>query len=536
MTRPSLRALYIAVIFGCASLVASPSRAEPKDAAALELARKAIYTDYLATKFEDAEKKLKQAMALCKDAAACGAKVKAQLHRDLGVVYVGGMNRLDEGKAQLVLALKADAATALDADLASPEIEAAFAEARKTAGVPGGASVGSTPAAPAPSAPAAPPATPPAPASPAQGDLVHTPPPEHTVLTPVPLFAELPQGVTAARVQVGYKPYGATEWKTLEMKPMQGGYGVEVPCLDVGSATGTFKYYIQAFDAQNNLVSWSATRAAPNSVPIKMALSGEPARLPGQAPPAKCADTGDCPPEFPGCRSAFAGDQKPCEGGDCPGVETKPLDTVRKNWVSLAVQQDFLFLGGEATSCSGTGDYQCFRDTGAFYNIRPYEKSGGAIGGGVSAATTRILAGYDRAIGNFSLGVRVGFAFGGGPAAPGGKSFFPVHGEGRVAYWFGADPFGRAGVRPYLTLGGGVAQVDSSVSVIVYENEQDFIADKRTTLDAWRKAGTGFLAAGGGVLYAITPRTGPFGEVRVVQLLGASNTGMGLQLGYAFGF
>jgi hypothetical protein len=72
--------------------------------------------------------------------------------------------------------------------------------------------------------------------------------------------------------------------------------------------------------------------------------------------------------------------------------------------------------------------------------------------------------------------------------------------------------------------------------VIVYDNEQDFIDDKRQRINAWKKAGTGFLGLGAGLLYAITPRTGPFAEARVILLLGASGTGMGLQLGYAFGF
>ena len=40
----------------------------------------------------------------------------------------------------------------------------------------------------------------------------------------------------------------------------------------------------------------------------------------------------------------------------------------------------------------------------------------------------------------------------------------------------------------------------------------------------------------GGFMYAISPRMGPFAEVKVIQLLGASNTGLGMQLGYSFGF
>lgn len=519
--------LVSACVFAAFLLEASPLLAEPKDSEAQELAKKAIYTDYLGTRFEDAEKKLTQALGLCGD-ASCSKKVKAQLHRDLGVVYVGGMNRLDEGKTQFSFALKADRTIALDADLVSPEIEAAFAEARKAEGLETKApAAGSNP-----TNPTAPPAAP----SAGQGDMVHTPAPEQVVLTPVPIYAELPQGVAAAKVQVSYKPFGATEWKTVTMKRIREGYGVEVPCLDVGSATGVLRYYIQAFDAENNLVSWSGTRNAPREVPLVAELKGDPPHLPGQPPSAKCTDTGDCPPEFPGCHSNSNDGSAPCEGSDCADQGMTPgQEQARKNWFSLALQQDVLFLPSATNSCSGNTPYDCFRDDGSYYELIPYDKSGGEISGGASMATTRILLGYDRRFGPVTAGVRLGFAFGGGPQAPGGASFFPLHAEARVSYWFGSDPFARKGLRPYVTLGGGVAQIDSEVSVAVYDTKSDFIADKRNNLGAWRKAGIAFLSGGVGVVYALTHRMGPFAELHATQMLGASGTGMGVQLGYSLG-
>src|SRR5205807_630161 len=129
-----------------------------KDAEALELAKKAIYGDYLGTKFADAEKKLNQALSLCAGKDACSAKVRAQLRCDLGIVYLGGMNRPDDGKAQFAAALKDDPGVVPEPDLVSPEIEAAFAEVKRGGGkgVP-------------PPPPVAPPAAPPP--SAAKGDL-----------------------------------------------------------------------------------------------------------------------------------------------------------------------------------------------------------------------------------------------------------------------------------------------------------------------------------------------------------------------------
>jgi hypothetical protein len=361
---------------------------------------------------------------------------------------------------------------------------------------------------------------------------VHTPLKEQAILTPVPIYAELPQGVTATRVQLSYRPFGATAWKVLAMTKVREGYGAEIPCLDVGSATGNLSYFIQAFDADNNPVSYSGTRADPHKIPIRTALEGEPPHLPGQPPPAKCPDPGDCPPEFPGCK----GNSSDGDPSAAPEPAPDPASDTKKNWVSLSLQQDFLFLSSATNTCSGGNDYACFRETGEYYDFLPYDKSGGELSGGVGLATTRIMVGYDRALWNFALGVRVGFAFGGGPQAPGGKSFFPVHAEARAAYFFGSDPFRRVGPRPYAVLSGGIAQIDSSVGVIIYENESDFVADKRLTLDAWRKAGTGFASAGLGILYGITPRMGPEAEFKVIQLFGASGTAMALKIGYAVGF
>jgi hypothetical protein len=516
------RALVFLGVIAALLLRVAAAAAAPKDTEAEELAKKAIYTDYLGTKFPEAEKKLNKAIALCKPAAACSAKVRARIFCDLGIVYIGGMNRVDDGKAQFVEALKQDPAVAPDADLVSPEIEAAFAEVKKTP-------TGDAPADTKPQAPPPPPSS-------GSGDLNHTPPTEQATLTPLPLYAEMPPAQNAARVQLSYKPFGATEWKALEMKPTGKGFGVEIPCVEIGSAQGDLSYYIQAFDAAQNLVSWSGTRAAANKVAIRVSLQGEPPHLPGQPPPARCPDTGDCPPEFPGCHGAKEPPPS-CDPASPDCVPEKP--PARKNWISLAIQQDFLFLSGSPTTCAGGSGsawsgYDCFTGS-TYYGDTPYPQSGDQVRGGPNVATTRLLAGYDRALGSFTIGVRLGYAFRGGPTTPGLSAFLPFHGELRAAYWFGADPFARTGPRPYLVVGGGVAQVDSSVSVIIYKNATDYAANTQTKLDAWRKSGTGFVGGGVGMMLAVTPRQGPFVEVKFVEELGLSSPGLNLQVGYALG-
>jgi hypothetical protein len=518
------RFLAIVGAVGALFLNSTIAAAAPKDSAAEELAKKAIYTDYLGTKFEEAEKKLLQAIKLCKPNGACSDSVKATLYCDLGIVYAGGMNRNDDAKAQFALALKADPKVTPDSDLVSPEIEALFAEAKK-----GGGGGGTKP-------PKEEPGT--APTGGGGGDLIHTPPAEQATLTPVPLFAQLPAGTSASRVQLSYKPFGASEWKALEMKPHGKGFGVEIPCVEIGSASGDLSYYIQAFDAQQNLVSWSGTRQAPNKVPIRTLLQGDAPHLPGLPPPAKCQDTDVCPPDFPGCKGS--GDKKPsCDPADpdCKPEEEKPQG--RKNWISISVQQDFLAMPGNNNTCYAA-DYDCFDSSGAYHGgppsaPLPYQGSGDVVNGGVSVTTTRLLAGYDRVIvAGFALGIRVGYAFRGGPQVPHKPNFLPFHGELRASYWFGSDPFSRT-VRPYLILNGGVGEIDGSVPVIVYQTAADYVSNTQTTWKAWRKVGTEFVGGGLGLMLAPGPRHGPFLEFKVAELLPTAGTSFNLAIGYALG-
>ncbi|MEZ4306838.1 MAG: hypothetical protein R3F14_02150 [Polyangiaceae bacterium] len=290
---------------------------------------------------------------------------------------------------------------------------------------------------------------------------------------------------------VKYKAFGTVDWKTLPMTAAATGYDVLVPCADIGSLTGTLKYFVQAFDADNNPVAWSGTRDTPHVVAIRRELQADAPHLPGQPPPAKCEDQGDCPPEFPGCKALGGDKETPCQGDECgPGRE--PAGDAKKNWVTLAVQQDLLFLSGGQSVCSGEGDYQCFRTTGEFYNRAPYSGSGGAVEGGVGLSTTRILAGYDRAVWRFLLGARLGFAFGGGPTAPEGWSSSPS--TPSCAPRISSAPTRSPPPAPASTSPRAAASCRPTA-----RSPSSSTRPSRTTrptsaqrLDAWRKSGTGF--------------------------------------------
>lgn len=117
------RVCAFVLVFGF-STVAS---AEPQDSQALRLGGNAISSDYMGGRFETAKQKLESALRVCIN-GSCSPKVVAGLYRDLGVVYLGGLNKPKHGKEALRRAVKADPNVQLDPDLTTPEIARAFKE------------------------------------------------------------------------------------------------------------------------------------------------------------------------------------------------------------------------------------------------------------------------------------------------------------------------------------------------------------------------------------------------------------------------
>jgi len=246
-----------------------------------------------------------------------------------------------------------------------------------------------------------------------------------------------------------------------------------------------------------------------------------------------------------------------------------------KNWFGLHIAQDVAFVGGTdicTQDAQANDNFACYyagSETGAFID-EPYP--------GVDTsttpvfATTRLLLSFDRAFSSHVMaGVRVGFAFGGGPPAgrdvvyqgtnivqviDEGLAFFPIHAEARLSYWFGSGVLGKKGLRPYVHAGGGLAQVDAKVGVSVkdcglYEerggnfqgcangtvpaNDPTLNASS-AELDAWKKLGQGFITLGGGMVYAFTPKLGAQLNLNLMYTLPATGVVIEPSLGAVLGF
>ncbi|WP_394837072.1 hypothetical protein LVJ94_09205 [Pendulispora rubella] len=475
---------------------------------ARSLQKKAIEDDYLSTEFAKAEERLTKAVTLC-GSDKCSAQLRAQLRRDLGVVEIGGQIDREKGISNFVEALRIDPNVVLDPDLRTKELDQAFDVARRRAGLAGaGGGAVATQTAPA-------------------NDFVHAPVAEQAVLTPVPIYVEYTGTEPLARVIVRYKGAAMDEWKALDLKRAGRVWKGLTPCGDV--AQGTFQYYLQGFNAQNEPVATAGDRTNAYKVPIKPALEGAAPHLPGEAPPEACTDAADCPPGFP------------CEKKtEAPGPAPEAARKYPRFWVGAGLGFDFLVLPAGDDVCKLNGEpengepakgnkfepqndagYYCITPEGTEYPSRTdkFVENGklqlgkaGKVESGLAPSNFRVWLSFDYALSaNFLVGARIGLVFrtfpGSEPKQDGHVLLAPFHGEARLTYLVGKDAILQP-VAPYGFVATGVSQYDAKVEVPVVELN----VPGTRTIHAWEIGGPWFASLGAGVRVA-------FGDRKNIALL-----------------
>jgi hypothetical protein len=538
--------------------LSTPAWAGPKDAEAKKLAEAAIYEDYLNLQFDAAADKLKQAQALCEE--GCGQSVQAMVLRDLGVVYFAGKEDKAAALDYFKKAFQADPFVKLDEDLSSDEIKAVFEEARTAVGAPSSADSGGSVDADEPTA--APKAT---------GG--HVAPAEQAIYTPVPLFMTAPADTDSVKLM--YRSPGNPKFRSMGLRRFKDGWAGEVDCESVSQKPGTMEYYFVMYDEMGRETGRVGDEFEAFAIPIKNTISGPGPALPDQSPPGSCkeASAADCPPGFPGCQTytdePWAQEEAVDDAADAPAV-----------WFTLGFQQDFLLMPASTGACLSDSEYGCYYGGGYRDPYEPLRDSNGnpfiqtqngqsayvnseagvpdaagelqgagTINSGFALATQRVLLGIDyAATPSILVGLRLGYAFSGGPAQntarSKGAAFIPFHIEGRLAYWFGGAH--RGSFRPYAQLSGGLAQVDSSLSVEIVDTQ--YISDcaskgnevgtgcLKRKVNAWRKTGTVFASAGFGALIATGNNAGILIEGRSMFLFPDQGITLSGQAGFSVGF
>jgi hypothetical protein len=574
------RSLSVALVTSFLLLGLSPiaGAAGEKDKEATKLFEQAMNEDYLNTNFAKAEKKLRDALKRC-GADGCSAGVVGKIHVALGTIYGVGMTKLDAAKEEFVAALKADPNAVLDESLSNADLAKAWSDAKK------GAGAGKPTEEPSSEKPVKKPAA-------GGGDpATHTAPTEQVVNTPVPLYIEAAEEGPLSKVTLRYRPFGAKQYKSLELKKLGKGFGGEIPCEDV-STTGEVRYFFALFDENGEAAGTLGSTKDPYKLTIKRDIEGVPPALPGLKPPEQCKEKADCPPGLPGCPAARGGKRGDrgwgasceetqqceaglickdgsCEEGKDDGSDDASKSKVKRNMIGIGGQLDLLYLSTKADVCSDTtGAYACFLQGKSTQYGNPLKATGtNGISSGLNLASVRLMASFDRHLFRgfpLSAGVRLGWAFGGSPSPdnadevaaakqfPVARSYLPLHAEGRVAYHLLGDSLlERLQLRPYVFLSIGLAQANGSVRVTVCNpttepgaktdcsgvtNKMQEAQGVKTTVDAYQIAGLNFFGVGGGTTFGITPNFGVALEVKAMVMFSTVGFVLAPTLGPVYAF
>jgi hypothetical protein len=385
-------------------------------------------------------------------------------------------------------------------------------------------------------------------AEPGDPRILHVPAqdriPEQGILTPIPIALDLPDGLGAGRVLVHYKLFGADDWVTLELRrESETRFAGAIPCLEVSTVTGDVLYYVRVHAPDGEVVAYSGTRHDPFRVRIV-----RPAASAQDSAGGRCPDPADCPLGLPGCPSAPV-ERIPCESNDdCEGESRCGwegfCEDIERSYVSvtLEAQQEFgLFdtTAGCTVSSQETEGYACYRERDDLQYLGRPTFTREPLGLGVAA--TRVLVGGDLLVSEHAtLGLRAGYAVRGeGRAPPLAVPYLPYLAELRVGYWFGQDPFARAGFR-YTVFGAlGAARFDVPGALHVRANPTEFDDQGGNDLDqtvrVWKRAGDGFVGVGAGAAYAVS-RSTAFGlELMVLQVFPFEATIIAPRLGLRVG-
>jgi len=558
-------------------LFAPAALADAKTEQAASSLQKKAMDDYLTTDFKKAEDKLEKAIGQCAE-NKCGPGLRARLKRDLGVILIGGQIDKEKGINSFVDALKIDPGINLDPDIKTKDLDAAFTEAKKRAA--GGTASPSDEPKPKKKPVAGDSSQP-------EGDFQHAPVLQQQIRTPIPVYAEYNGETTLTRVIARYKGFGMADWKNVELKKTgEKGWGGLIPCGDVQQ--GVTQYFLTGFDTNNDPVAQGGDRNNPYKTQVSNDKPDESPRLPGSSPQAQCQDTGDCPPNFPGCKKGakpavseegkdptgkeggeFCEEDAECKSKSCESSKCTEYEggggssKAPRFWVGLSGVLDYTFVPSVEDACklnSGTAlplngeNYYCVdggkdypsRDpaTGRAANdaiVSSANRGSDKVSGGGALGNIRILLSADYSLtGNLQIGARLGLVinnYPGAAAAEDGKRYsLPLHAELRVTYVVGKDPLFKKGFAPYFFAGAGAAQFETKVAVQTIEARAGSPAVKKS-VEAWHIAGPGFVSLGGGGRFAIKPNFAiMFGLRGNIAFLNGFAPSVGPEIGGMIGF
>jgi hypothetical protein len=565
---------------------APPSRAALTDSQATQQINGAINTHYASADIDAAEKKLLEVIKAC--GTSCSPTVMALAWMYVGIVRGSGRDDVNGAQEAFRAAKAADGAVKLDELFATDLVKRLFAQTTTSGAMPMMEDIRDR-------------ASQPEVVSGISCTLEAT---EVETQRPIPISCALGGG--AAKASLSYRHESNAAWKDLPLTKTGNRWVGEIPCADT-KQLGVLAYRVRALDAQGKEIDTLGTEEEPLELSLVDTTDVPPPALPGQAAPETCRPKKVEEPAGPklGSYGEACSDTAQCQGGlfctdgkctadvscesdsdcvsgtcidntcalpdtDCEGDDCEKLNRVPGNWFGLQGGLDFAMLGGERV-CHEDADlaFSCF-ENGAPYIGVPNDNFAGDIDGGFRTATVRVMLSYERVISSlFSVEGRLGFAFNGGPESPASRggddsTFLPFHAEARMKAYFTRvyrdDGSGLKGPSGFVTLGGGLAQVDPHVVVPVGECRAGDVAPTPSTqqrmittreqackestnqvfdvkdVDVYKRLGQAFVTGGIGFRFGFGRRVAAIASVNGQLLLPSVGFTLSPSLGVIAGF
>ena len=303
----ALRSATLLLAFALVTAIPAWAFAQDVEKQVARMNKKAL-DDYDSLEFESSRRTLVDAVAMLRSNGLDETPLAAKTYMNLGLVYLAGFKDKNRGVQQFVNALKIKADLKLDPNVATPEIEEAFAQAQKQ--------LGKT-ARPLPPPPDRPPADkippknepermppknepermPPKPEPVAQKPLKPKPEPVaqkppakkpipeevkglvHQVVeeakpgAPIVMRAQLGSDIGASRVFLLYRSAGQEEFEATSMHNDGGAeWSGTIPAESI--AGKTIQYYVEARDVRGRSVVGSGSAANPYIIMISNSATG----------------------------------------------------------------------------------------------------------------------------------------------------------------------------------------------------------------------------------------------------------------------
>jgi hypothetical protein len=219
-------------------------------------------------------------------------------------------------------------------------------------------------------------------------------------------------------------------------------------------------------------------------------------------------------------------------------------ESLPRNWLALELAQDFAGLESMDGACSpegrSIGRVSCFEGE-VPYGGAPHPERAGDVRGGVTAATTRLLASYERSLSRrIGVAFRGGFAFGDSLPKAHGSQFQPIHAELDARYYVA----GKDGspIDAFLFAGTGIAQVTTSVAVDVMDCPDVACVEAAEpdgsprSLRLYVHRGLAFATAGFGATWMAGDRFGLFGRLGAMAMFPSTGFVIQPSVGMTTGF